>query len=46
MKFKNIQSFERLVDGLSATENTDVYVKGSNAYFLLKKRYFQIFRLI
>lgn len=29
-----IPSFEKMVDGLFATENTDVYVTGSNAYLL------------
>jgi predicted AAA+ superfamily ATPase len=33
-EIQNISSFERLVDGLFATENTDVYVTGSNAYLL------------
>jgi predicted AAA+ superfamily ATPase len=33
-EIQNIPSFERLVDGLFATENTDVYVTGSNAYLL------------
>lgn len=31
---QNIPQFEKLVDGLFATENTDVYVTGSNAYIL------------
>jgi predicted AAA+ superfamily ATPase len=33
-EIQNIPSFERLVDGLFATKNTDVYVTGSNAYLL------------
>lgn len=33
-EIQNIPLFERLVDGLFATENTDVYVTGSNAYLL------------
>lgn len=33
-EIQNIPSFERLVDGLFATQNTDVYVTGSNAYLL------------
>ena len=33
-EIQNIPSFERLVDSLFATENTDVYVTGSNAYLL------------
>ena len=33
-EIQNIPSFERLVDGLFASENTDVYVTGSNAYLL------------
>ncbi|MBK7128155.1 MAG: ATP-binding protein [Crocinitomicaceae bacterium] len=31
---QNIPQFEKLVDGLFATENTDVYVTGSNAFLL------------
>lgn len=31
---QNIASFEKLVDGLFATENTDVYITGSNAFLL------------
>lgn len=31
---QNIPLFERLVDGLFATENTDVYITGSNAFLL------------
>lgn len=31
---QNIPSFEKLVDGLFATQNVDVYITGSNAYFL------------
>lgn len=31
---QNIESFERLVDGLFATENTDIYITGSNAFLL------------
>jgi len=31
---QNIQSFEKLVDGLFATENTDIYITGSNAFLL------------
>ena len=33
-EIQNIPSFERLVDGLFASENTDVYITGSNAYLL------------
>ncbi len=33
-KVQNIPLFEKLVDGLFATENTDVYVTGSNAFLL------------
>ena len=33
-EIQNIPSFERLVDGLFDSENTDVYVTGSNAYLL------------
>jgi predicted AAA+ superfamily ATPase len=33
-EIQNIPSFERLVDGLFASENTDVYVTGSNAFLL------------
>jgi hypothetical protein len=31
---QNIPSFEKLVDGLFATANTDVYITGSNAFLL------------
>jgi len=31
---QNIALFEKLVDGLFATENTDVYITGSNAFLL------------
>jgi uncharacterized protein len=31
---QNIPNFEKLVDGLFATENTDVYITGSNAFLL------------
>jgi len=31
---QNIMLFEKLVDGLFATENTDVYITGSNAFLL------------
>ena len=31
---QNIPQFEKLVDGLYATENTDIYITGSNAFFL------------
>ncbi|MCK6648738.1 MAG: ATP-binding protein [Bacteroidia bacterium] len=31
---QNIPHFEKLVDGLFATENTDVYITGSNAFLL------------
>lgn len=31
---QNIESFEKLVDGLFASENTDVYITGSNAFLL------------
>jgi len=31
---QNIESFERLVDGLFATKNTDIYITGSNAFLL------------
>jgi predicted AAA+ superfamily ATPase len=31
---RNIPQFEKLVDGLFASENTDVYITGSNAFLL------------
>ena len=31
---QNIENFEKLVDGLFVSENTDVYITGSNAYLL------------
>lgn len=31
---QNIPSFEKLVDGLFATESTDIYITGSNAFLL------------
>ncbi len=31
---QNIPGFEKLVDGLYATDNTDIYITGSNAFFL------------
>ncbi len=31
---QNILQFEKLVDGLFASENTDVYITGSNAFLL------------
>jgi len=31
---QNITSFERMVDGLFATDNVDVYITGSNAFLL------------
>ena len=31
---QNIPQFEKLVDGLFATENVDVYITGSNAFLL------------
>ncbi|MDL2296537.1 ATP-binding protein [Bacteroidales bacterium OttesenSCG-928-B11] len=33
-EIQNIANFEKLVDGLYATENTDVYITGSNANLL------------
>jgi len=33
-EIQNIQDFEKLVDGLYATENTDIYITGSNANLL------------
>lgn len=33
-EIQNIPNFEKLVDGLYATENIDVYITGSNAYLL------------
>ncbi len=33
-EIQNIESFEKLVDGLFATRNTDVYITGSNANLL------------
>jgi predicted AAA+ superfamily ATPase len=33
-EIQNIDSFEKLVDGLYATENTDIYITGSNANLL------------
>ncbi|HOO85409.1 MAG TPA: AAA family ATPase, partial [Prolixibacteraceae bacterium] len=33
-EIQNIPHFEKLVDGLYATENTDIYITGSNAYLL------------
>ena len=33
-EIQNISNFEKLVDGLYATENTDVYITGSNANLL------------
>ncbi|MCF6268276.1 MAG: ATP-binding protein [Melioribacteraceae bacterium] len=33
-EIQNIPDFERLVDGLYATENTDIYITGSNANLL------------
>lgn len=33
-EIQNIPNYEKLVDGLYATENVDVYITGSNAYLL------------
>ena len=33
-EIQNIPFFEKLVDGLFATENTDIYITGSNAFLL------------
>lgn len=33
-EIQNISNFEKLVDGLYATKNVDVYITGSNAYLL------------
>ncbi len=33
-EIQNIHLFEKLVDGLFATENTDIYITGSNAFLL------------
>jgi len=33
-EIQNISDFEKLVDGLYASENVDVYITGSNAYLL------------
>ncbi len=33
-EIQNISLFEKLVDGLFATENTDIYITGSNAFLL------------
>lgn len=33
-EIQNIKEFEKLVDGLYATENIDIYITGSNAYLL------------
>lgn len=33
-EIQNIENFEKLVDGLYASENIDVYITGSNAYLL------------
>jgi predicted AAA+ superfamily ATPase len=33
-EIQNIADFEKLVDGLYATENTDIYITGSNANLL------------
>lgn len=33
-KVQNILQFEKLVDGLFATKNTDIYITGSNSFLL------------
>ncbi|HED06523.1 MAG TPA: ATP-binding protein, partial [Ignavibacteria bacterium] len=33
-EIQNISDFEKIVDGLYATKNTDIYITGSNAYLL------------